>query len=132
LEKKTIITAKIWIIAAIINFVLNIIAIPLLGIKGAAITTLISFMFSLGVVIFYMKTESQIDILNGFNKSILRIGIASVGMIPIILILQPSGIVSIMLTIGLSAIIYFALLFIFKEITKQEIDFFKNMIRSKI
>jgi len=132
LEKNTIITAKIWIGAAIINFVLNIIAIPLMGIVGAAITTLVSFMFSLGIVLFYMKTQSRINIFNNLNKTIFRIGIASVGMIPIILILQPSGILPIMLNIVLSGIIYFVLLFIFKEITKQEIDFFKNMIHPTI
>ena len=131
LEKNTIITAKIWMSAAIINFVLNIIAIPLIGIVGAAITTLVSFMFSLGVVLYYMKTQSQIKLFTGYNKTIFRFGISAIGIIPIILILQPAGIVPIMLTILLSVSIYFMLLFIFKEITKEEIDFFINIISSK-
>lgn len=128
LEKKTIITAKVWIIAAMINFGLNLIAIPYLGILGAAITTLISFMFSLCVVLYYIKSKSQINILSGLNMTFLRITFASLCIIPIVIILHPDGIISIMLAVVLCAFTYFVLLFVFREVTKEEVYFFKKLL----
>lgn len=131
LEKNTIVTAKIWMGAAVMNFGLNLIAIPFMGIIGAAITTLISFVFSLGIVLYYMKTNSRINIISSFNKTILRTTLASLCMIPIVFVLKPDGIVLILLTVVLCATTYFALLFIFREITEQEIRFFRKIVISK-
>jgi len=129
LEKNTRITATIWIIAAVINFGLNLVVIPYLGIIGAAITTLISFVFALGVVIYYIQTKPQITLSYSISfRAIFPIIFASIWTIPVLLIIQPVGIVSIMLSVALCAIIYFALLYALKGITKEEIYFFRSFI----
>jgi O-antigen/teichoic acid export membrane protein len=43
LEKKTKILGKIWILVAVLNILLCIIAVPLIGIIGAALVTLICY-----------------------------------------------------------------------------------------
>jgi len=128
LKKETIITAKIWIGAALINFVFNLIAIPILGIIGAAITTFFAFLFALGILFYYTKIHSNINVFNDFNKTILHIFLASLCVIPIIIIIKPSGFISIMVTIISCSLLYFALLFIFREIKEQEIHFFKKIL----
>ena len=129
LEKNTRITAMVWIIAALLNFGLNLILIPYLGIIGAAVTTLISFVFVLGLIQFYLKTKSQVSISYNISiGSIFRIIFASFWIIPISLILQPAGIGPVMLTVALCAIIYSILIFAISGITKEEISFFKSLI----
>jgi len=99
LEKKTIITAKVWIGAALINFGLNLFAIPFLGIVGAAITTFCAFIFPLGIILYYVKIHSLIDIFHDFYKTILHIFLASLCIIPIVIMIKPSGIIPITLII---------------------------------
>lgn len=129
LEKKTKITATVWIIAAVINFGLNLVLIPYLGIIGAAVTTLISFVFVLVIIAYILNTKSQLTLSYNINiGTFFPILFASILMIPVLLFLQPVGIVSIMLTVTLCAIIYFILIFVLKGITKEEIIFFRSMI----
>ncbi|HQK83200.1 MAG TPA: oligosaccharide flippase family protein [Atribacter sp.] len=131
LEKKTIITAKVWIVAALINFGLNLFAIPFFGIVGAAITTFCAFIFPLGVILYYTKKHSFIDIFHDFNKTILHIFLASLCVIPIIIMIKPSDITSLIVTIMLYSFLYFVFLFMLREIKEQEIQFFKKLIIAK-
>lgn len=53
LKKRTAIIAKIWFVAAALNFLLNMILIPKFGIIGAAITTLIAYTLAVIATIKY-------------------------------------------------------------------------------
>lgn len=127
LDKNTKITGIIWVVAAIINVGLNIIIIPYLGIITAALTTLIAFAFALIATLPYTRKY-----FTGFSwnmkKEIPYIIFASLLMIPVIVLFHPTGIVPILLVIGLSIFVYFGAILILKCITTKEIIFFKNFI----
>ena len=53
LKKKTKTISKIWITAAILNIILNIIFIPFFGIISAAITTAIAYTAALALTYYY-------------------------------------------------------------------------------
>ncbi|ADI75107.1 multi antimicrobial extrusion protein MatE (plasmid) [Methanohalobium evestigatum Z-7303] len=129
LEKKTKIDAKIWVIAAILNLVLNIILIPLIGIIAAALTTLLSFTISLVIVSYY---SLKILKFNMNFKFILKSILASIIMSLLIFILNPSGILNLIFTICVCAISYFVILILLNGFDKKELKFFKNLINPKI
>jgi O-antigen/teichoic acid export membrane protein len=128
LEKKTKVLGFIWIIAAILNFGLNLVLIPYIGIIGAALTTLISFAFGLIATIYYSSSYFPEGLSSDMRKSIPRTIFASLWMIPIVVVLQPIGIILIILAICLCAAVYFAILITLKGITKEEILFFSNCL----
>lgn len=75
---------KVQVITLIINIILDPIFIYVLGygVKGAAIATVISFIFSITLYYYFIKTKSYLDIkLSSFNfspklvKEILKVGI---------------------------------------------------------
>jgi len=125
LEKKTKIIGFLWTAAAIINLFLNILFVPLYGIIAAAIVTLISYGFVCAVSWLYSLKYLNIEFDVKFTiKSIL----SSIIMGLIIIIVNPTGIVDIVLMLLVSGLIYLLILLLLKGIDKKEIQFFKEMI----
>lgn len=125
LEKKTTILGYIWISVAILNIVLNIFAVPYLGIYGAGLATLICYFFAFAVTLIYSKRYARLP----FDyKSIAKILISSIVMGIFVSMANPTGIMNILIVIALAVVIYFAVLFLLKGIDKKEIDLIKSMI----
>ncbi len=125
LEKKTTLLGYIWISVAVLNIVLNIFSVPYLGIYGAGLATLICYFFAFAVTLIYSSKYARLP----FDySSIAKIFISSVIMGVFVSFANPSGIISILIVIGVAVIIYFAILIIFKGIDKKEIDLIKSMI----
>ena len=124
LEKKTTILGYIWIGVAILNIVLNIITVPILGIYGAGLATLICYFSAFLITMIYSNKYAKLP----FDRSIIKILIASVIMGIFVSISNPTGIVNIVIVILFAVIIYFAVLFILKGIDKKEINLIKSMI----
>jgi len=125
LKKKTHIIGVAWGTAAIVNFSLNIVVVPYLGIIGAALTTLIAYMIILLVGIYYSTRFFKFHINWVFiGKSIF----AAVLMGLVIYWINPIQTVFIILSIIAGAVIYFFVLFALKGFTKREIDFFKDLL----
>ena len=125
LEKKTTILGYIWIGVAILNIVLNIIAVPYLGIYGAGLATLVCYFFAFLVTMIFSSKFTKLP----FDyKSIVKIIISSLIMGIFVHFSNPSGIINILIVILISVVIYFVLLFILKGIDKKEIDLIKSMI----
>lgn len=125
LEKKTMITAKIWIGAAIFNLVANIILIPIYGIIGAAVTYFLTFLLVLMVT--FLISRRYIT----FNLNLPYIGkyvAASLVMSAPILVFYPKTIVEISLFIGVSVIIYVISLYLMRGIKTEEIRFIKKLV----
>jgi O-antigen/teichoic acid export membrane protein len=126
LEKITKIIGITWAIAAVLNLGLNFIFIPFLGILGAAITTLIAYTFATALTIFYSKKILPLDFdLRFIAKSIL----ASIIMSLFIAFVNPRGIFNILIVVIISIFIYFVLIWLFKGITKEEVEFSKKMFK---
>lgn len=125
LEKKTTILAHIWIVVAVLNIVLNIFAVPYIGIYGAGIATLLCYFFAFVVTVFYSKKYARLP----FDyKSIAKIIIASVIMGAFVIIANPMEIVNILIVVAVSVVIYFAVLILLKGIDKKEVNLIKSMI----
>jgi len=125
LEKKTKITGTIWVIAAILNLGLNLIFIPYIGILGAAITTLLAFVFAFILTSFYSFKYFKFDIDFSF---ILKSILASIAMSLVIIKWNPTGVLNVLFVIGICAGVYAAILFLLKGITKEEIRFLKEIL----
>jgi len=125
LEKRTLISGRIWIIAAMLNIVLNFVLIPYFGIIGSAIATLIAFAAGLIITLFYSLKSLRFD-LN--LKFILKSIVSSILMSNIIFLLQPEGLFSILLTIGICASIYFILMCLLKGISINDLNSLHNLL----
>ena len=125
LEKNTMILGKLWIIVAISNIALNIVLVPHLNILGAAIATLICYILAFAVTAIASKKTMRLP----FDmKEMLKI-IAASGIMGIIVhMMNPNGIINVLISILLGVIIYFAIIFILKGITRKEIAIFKDLI----
>jgi O-antigen/teichoic acid export membrane protein len=125
-QKKTKIIGYSMSLSAAINLGVNIIIVPLIGINGAAITTLISFILIFIIVLYYSsKAKLFIFDLNFLIKSI----IASCFMAFVVVALNPVEIFSLVISIIAGAIIYFGLILLFKGVRKEEIKFFKELLK---
>lgn len=129
LAKKTKISGIIWITAALLNFVLNIIFIPVFGILAASIITLLSYFFAFGLTWYFAFKEFQFEIDWQF---IIKSIMASVLMILFIIWFNPIGLLKVLITIVLAVLIYGILILLFKGISKKEIYFFKDLVKSLI
>ena len=126
LEKKTKILGNIWIIVGISNLVFTIIAVPYLGILGAAIVTLVCYFLAFLITTFYSKKYLELPF---EYRSLAKTIIAAVIMGIFVLFANPTENISILITIILAILIYFGVLFLIKGIEKEEFEFFKEMIR---
>jgi O-antigen/teichoic acid export membrane protein len=127
LEKRTLISGKIWTFAAMLNLGFNFVFIPYFGIMGAAITTLIAFAVSLILTIYYSFKSLKFDLnLEFISKSV----ISSILMSYTIYILKPEGLMSILLTIVICMPIYFGILYFLKGFDINEFNLLRNFMKN--
>lgn len=125
LNKKTKIIGIVWIIAAILNFVLNMVFIPYLGIIGSAAVTSFSYFFAFVITLFYSFKFFKFEFDYKFiTKSIL----ASILFLPVIFSINPRGILSICLVILICMFIYITAIIFLNGINKEELKFFKELL----
>ena len=129
LLKRTKIIGLIYGIAALLNLILNIILVPVIGILGAAISTLLTFFIFAVIVGILSFTEIpfEIDV-----KFILKSVIASVPMAFVVWKLNPYGAVDIVIAVGIAAVIYFGVLILLRGFTKDEYGFLRDFVKSVI
>ena len=127
LKKKTKIIGTMWIIAAVLNVVLNIILVPIYGIIAAAITTLTAYAFTCVAAIFYSNKYIKVH----FDlKFILKSVFASIIMSSIIIYIKPVSVILILITIFICSLVYIGVIILLKGISMKEFEFFKKLLRS--
>ena len=110
---------------AVLNIVLNIFAVPYIGIYGAGLATLFCYFFAFAVTLFYSNKYARLP----FDyKSTLKIIVASAIMGIFVFIANPMGIINIVLVVIVAVVIYFAVLILLKGIDKKEVNLIKSMI----
>ena len=123
-------TKKVGIVfgaSALINVILNIILVPLMGIVGAAVATLVTFMVHLFVLSKLSSKRLSYDIDFKFiGKSIA----ASVPMAFVVWKLNPYGTVNILVSIAIAAAIYFGILTLLRGFTREELRFLKGFFKT--
>jgi len=126
LFKKTKMLGSVYLISASINMAMNIILVPIVGILGAAIATLVTFAIHLSIfsIIVFRRFPYDIDL-----KFIIKSVTASSIMSLIILKLNPIGATNILISIVVATAIYFGILVLLKGFTKEEYAFLKSIIK---
>ena len=129
LEKKTGITGTIWIVAAVLNLGLNIVFSPIFGIIGAAVTTLLAFSLAFLLSTYYSFKYLVFDV----NAAFVLKCIVSSAIMGVVVVIGGSrisgGLVSVILLVIISALVYTAGLFILRGFKKEEILFFRGLLR---
>lgn len=117
LKEQTKVGGKTWLIASLLNVLLNFLLIPYTGIIGAAITTLFAFTFAFVVTAHYSNKIYKVDPNFEF---ILKSIFASIVMSLVIVVCNPTEWVSVMITIGICMVVYFIVLLLLKGFDKNE------------
>ena len=118
LKKKTAIIGTIWALAAALNFGLNLVLIPYLGLVGAALTTFLAFLLAFVLITIYSFRYFKFDVNGGFiAKSVCGSIITAL----FLLLWNPAGLLSIVLAIALAAAIYLSILLALRGFTIREI-----------
>lgn len=124
LEHKTRITGNIWIISAILNVVLDVTLGFKFGIIGVAFTTLLVYIFSFLLTVFYSFKYIRCTFYFGFlTKSIG----ASILMAFVLLFINPQKPLSILLASTAAFIFYIVVLRLVGGIRDHELIFFKSV-----
>jgi len=118
LKKKTAVIGTIWILAAMLNFGLNLVLIPYLGVVGAALTTFLAFLLSFVLLTYLSLREFTFDV-NG--RFIVKSVCSSSIMALFLLLWNPSGPLSVVLSIALAAAVYLTILLVLRGFTIPEI-----------
>lgn len=126
IEKRTEITGFVWIIAAAVNLGLNLVLIPVMGMLGAALTTLLAFALAFFAT-FHYTTSNLRDIFDW--DFIVRSLTASIIMSVILMALDLHGTANIFIGVVLGAGAYFTILVAIHGINRDEIAFLMNILR---
>lgn len=126
LVKKTRILGTIWIIGGLINLVLNILIVPHLGIMGAAISTLVAYTLIGGLVAYYSFRQFSFSIDWRFIiKSLIASGIMSLAIWQ----MSPEGTLATLGTVMVGVLTYATILFLLRGFAREELVFFKRLLR---
>lgn len=125
IKKKTAIIARIWLIAAILNFLFNIIAIPLLGINGAALTTLLAYCVALTLTARYAMKLLKIPLR---KRDIIKIIVSSIIMYIPVSLMDKKAITGLFYAIIAGIAVYFILIILTGVFDKKEVEFIKKII----
>ena len=121
---------------AVFNLCLNIFLVLQIGIEGAAISTLMTFIFIaiLAIVISrrYLPVKPDMRFIGKVTiaSSIMAVIIWSIGHWDILGILNLSQVIVLCIEIIVGIAIYFCILFISKAIGRKEINFLKQLLRT--
>lgn len=111
--------------ASVINIAMNIVLVPYMGILGAAVSTLITFL-----LMFLVITKISIKILR-FNVPwgfIIKSLLVSILMGVLIFLINPVSFAEVVVWGIVAYLIYFALIFALKGFNKKEIELFRSLV----
>ncbi len=126
LSKRTGIVAIVLGSAGATNLILNIILVPHFGIVAAAATTVVTFLIL--SIAFYFKSRQLLRFPLGIDfigKSI----VSSIVMALVIWAIDPGGIVGILVSIIVGAIVYFVTLYLIRGFNEKETQVLHRLLK---
>lgn len=122
LMKKTKVLAVFWILGSLLNICLNILFIPHFGLLGAAFVTVIAYLVVFIITVYYTSRYFDFDFdLLFILKSIIAASLSSISLF----LINPNGIINVIITSFVFFTIYLFLILVFKGIKKEELSLFK-------
>ena len=125
LRNETAVLGWIWISCATLNFGLNLILIPYLGIIDVALTTFLAFLLAFSLIALYSFRHFAFDI-NG--RFIVKSVLASIAISLLLLLWNSTGTLNLLLSISFAAALYLGILLILEGLTMRTIKFFFSML----
>lgn len=125
LENRTKLTGNIWIIASVINVVLDLTLGYTFGIIGIILTTLATYIFAFSLTSHYAFKYIRC---NFYYLFILKAVTSSIIITLMLYFLNPQGIYSILISMAGSFAIYLGIMLVFKGIRTYEINFFIDIL----
>jgi O-antigen/teichoic acid export membrane protein len=126
LKKKTAVIGTMWTLSAALNFGLNLVLIPYLGLIGAALTTFLAYLFAFVLITRYSYRQLTFEVNRGFIiKSVCGSSIVAL----FLLFLNPSGALSIVISIAIAVVLYLSILLVLRGLTIQEIKLIYRIYR---
>ena len=119
LKTETKIIGITWVVASSLNIILNLVLIPIYGVVGAALATLIAYTIPLIVITHFSFKYIKLD-LNYYN--FIKVYLASIPMIIIYQIWKPINIIDLLIFILINSIFYLILVIAFKVFTTDELS----------
>ena len=124
-KKRTSITGRIWVAAAILSLGLNFLLIPWLGIIGGAASVLMTYAFALVLGIYYSRRYIPVKVdLVFVAKSLFASSLMSL----IIVYIQPSGLMQVLAVTGACALFYGIVLILLRGFNQDEFGFVKGLM----
>lgn len=124
---KTKIPMIISIAGVIVNIILNYILIQKYALIGSAVATSITSFIVMLVMLYYLYRDFKVYIK---AKSLLKVAIAGTAMYFLAQVFSKGEFIFILWSIILFAF-YLLVLYLLKEIEKEDLEFFKNALRGK-
>ena len=125
LVKKNQFNLFIHVLAAVSNVALNILLIPLVGIVGAAIATLISYTITAVVAILFAFRYIQFEISwSPLSKSIAASGV----MAGIVLLIPVSSVQNLLIAVGSGMAVYVIMMIAIKGLDVKELNLIKRLL----
>ncbi len=126
LFKKTKMIGLIYGGLALLNVVMNILLVPFIGIIGAAIATLITFMTQLVVASKMSSKGLQFGIDFRF---IVKSVISSAVMAIVAWQLNPVGLINILISVIIAVVVYFGVLILLRGFTRREYRALRDIVK---
>jgi len=126
LKKKTKIIGIIWLFAALVNLILNLLFIPIFGILGSAIATLIAYIIPFIVLTYFSFRFIKLEL---DYLSFAKIFLASVPIIFLYQIFEPTNIFNILMFVLVCIVFYLILTVLLKIFNKEELSLIKTLFK---
>jgi len=126
LYKKTGVIGIAWGLAAVANFALNIVAVPALGVIGAAITTLVAYaiIFAYITVNAYRLLPFRVD-----WAFLAKCLVSASAMTIFIWYFNPQSLPEVLVSIPVGAVVYMVIMFLVGGFSRGEIAFIRSVLR---
>jgi len=129
LRNKTKIIGIVYLFGAVLNVMLNLWLIPKIGIYGAAVSTITTYLVMFVIIVVVSRGHFSWDYK---YLSIGKILVASTIMGIVVYAINPQIAIIKILTIILGIIIYGLLLFLFNIFVRKEIDIMKHLVKKNL
>lgn len=122
--ERTRIVSIIRVSGSILNVVLNVLLIPILGVIGAALTTLVTFGMAFAALFWLARTTFDVSI---DARSIVLATVATAVMTSVVVALD---ITHFLLILAASPIVYFATMYVIGGVSRGDIEFVISLVQS--
>lgn len=128
LLRKTNVLARIWLLSAVLNAGLNLVAIPRFGLLGAAATTALAYVVSLALVVLFVVRRFPFDVDWGFSaKALISSGVMALAIRSIHGWLG----MGVFVAVAGGVLVYVGMMLALRAVSRKELLFLRHLVAKK-